>query len=255
MTRELADVDPLRLPKAAELVAARIRRQIVRRELEPGQNLPPESKLMEQFAISRPTLRESLRVLESEQLIEVHRGSRGGPRVRTPDPSSAAGAAGLLLQIHGVSLEDVLETELILECGAIRTLSTQSSKASVAQLRGMLAAEHDALDDLDRFSACAVRFHEGLIDATGNESLLLLSTMVRDIVQRHTRMVASRQPKSTAQRAPWRKKAHGVHQEVVDLIEAGDAVTAEDLWRRHAAASRRAMAAQTPAKDVLDLFE
>lgn len=255
MTRNLADVDPLRIPKAAELVAGRIRRQIVRGELQPGDSLPPEAKLMEQFAISRPTLRESLRVLESEQLIDVQRGSRGGPRVRTPDPSSAARAAGLLLQIRGVPLEDVLATELTLECGAIQTLATQRSKAGIAQLREMLADEQDALDDLDRFSACAVRFHKGLIDAAGNESLLLLSSMLREIVERHTRMVAARQPKSTAQGAPWRKKAHKVHREVVDLIEVGDAVAAEDLWRRHAVASRRAMTAQAPVKDVLDLFD
>lgn len=258
MTRNRSDEPPLRLPKAGELIASRIRRQIVRGELQPGDSLPPEAKLMEQFGISRPTLRESLRVLESEQLIEVHQGSRGGPRVRTPDPSFAARAAGLLLQLRGVSLEDVLETKLILECGAIHTLATQSAqrrKAGVAQLREMLADERDALDDLDRFSACAVRFHEGLIEAAGNESLLLLSGMLHEIVERHTSMVAARQPRSTAQHAPWRKKSHGVHKQVVDLIETGDAAAAEDLWRRHAAASRRAMAAQAPVKDVLDLFD
>ncbi|EIV96383.1 transcriptional regulator, partial [Frankia sp. QA3] len=59
----------VRVPKTAELVAAHLRRQIVRGELHEGDALPPEAVLMEQFGVSRPTLREAFRVLESEALI------------------------------------------------------------------------------------------------------------------------------------------------------------------------------------------
>lgn len=253
--QDVTEVEQMRLPKAAELVAAEIRRDIVRGKLRQGDSLPTEAKLMQRFGISRPTLRESLRVLESQQLISVHRGSRGGARVRTPDSSGAAQAAGLLLQVHGVSLENVLETELILECGAIYLLSTQSDRARIAKLRGWLAEEEAALDDLERFSDCAVTFHNGLIDTSDSPSLLLLGGMLRQIIERHTRLVAAQQPKCTAQRAPWRQKSHDVHRQLVDLIEDGAAIAAEDLWRRHAAASHRAMAEQMPVTDVLDLFE
>lgn len=255
MTQDVTEFEQLRLPKAAELVAAQIRRDIVSGKLQQGDSLPTEAKLMERFGISRPTLRESLRVLESQQLIAVHRGSRGGARVRTPDPGAAALAAGLLLQVHGVSLENVLQTELILECGAIYLLSTKGDKASIAKLRELLAEEAAALDDLERFSDCAVAFHNALIDTSDSQSLLLLGGMLRQIVERHTRLVAARQPKCTAQRAPWRKKSHNVHRQLVDLIEDGAAMAAEDLWRRHAGASQRAMAEQVSVTDVLDLFE
>src|SRR5690606_27941135 len=87
---------PLRVPKAAELVAGRIRSQIVRGELREGDALPTEGELMKEFGVSRPTLREALRVLEAESLISVHRGSRGGARVRVPQSNVAADYAGLL---------------------------------------------------------------------------------------------------------------------------------------------------------------
>ena len=67
---------PVKVPKTAELVAAQLRRQIVRGDLREGDALPPEATLMEQFAVSRPTLREAFRVLESEALISVRRGAR-----------------------------------------------------------------------------------------------------------------------------------------------------------------------------------
>jgi DNA-binding FadR family transcriptional regulator len=251
----LREMSPLHLPKAAELIAARIRREIVRGELAPGDALPPEAALMEQFGISRPTLREALRVLESEQLITVHRGARGGARVRTPDPSAAARPVGVLLQVKGVSLEDVLMTELILECGAIRLLASEPNGSGVDTLRRSLVEEAQALDDLERFSACAISFHALIIEVTCNESLILLASMLKEIIQQHTGLVAARQPRSSADRAPWRTKSHKVHEELVDLIEAGKASEGEDLWRRHAAASRRAMVKQMPVKDVLELFE
>ena len=72
----IADVaSPVRVPKTAELVASQLRRQIVRGDLKEGDALPPESTLMERFGVSRPTLREAFRVLESEALISVRRGA------------------------------------------------------------------------------------------------------------------------------------------------------------------------------------
>ncbi len=68
-----ANVRPLghrfRVPKTAELVAAELRRKIVRGELAEGDALPSEAALMAEFAVSRPTLREAFRVLESESLM------------------------------------------------------------------------------------------------------------------------------------------------------------------------------------------
>jgi DNA-binding FadR family transcriptional regulator len=246
---------PLHLPKAGQLVASQIRREIVRRQLKEGDSLPPEAKLMQQFGISRPTLREALRMLEGEQLISVHRGARGGPRVRTPDHSAAARPAGLLLQINGVSLDDVLTAQRLLECGAVQLLASNPAKSRLAALRKDLDDEENALDDVETFSACAVRFHAGLIEATENQSLILLAGVLREIVERHIAMVAARQPRTPTHRPSWRTRSHAVHGEVLDLIAAGEAADAEDLWRRHLVASTRAMATQLPIKDVLDLFD
>ena len=69
---------PVKVPKTAELVATQLRNQIVRGDLREGDALPPEAALMAQFGVSRPTLREAFRVLESEALISVRRGARGG---------------------------------------------------------------------------------------------------------------------------------------------------------------------------------
>ena len=104
----------VRAPKTGELIAAHLRRRIVRGELRAGETLPAESQLMEQFGVSRPTLREAFRILEAETLISVRRGSRGGARVVAPDTSVAARYVGLLLQMQGATINDVYEARMIL---------------------------------------------------------------------------------------------------------------------------------------------
>jgi DNA-binding FadR family transcriptional regulator len=103
----------VRVPKTAELVAGHIRRQIVLGQLKEDDALAPESVLMEEFAISRPTLREAFRILESEGLITVRRGARGGARVQEPSEDAAARYAGLVLQHRGAILDEVLDARLI----------------------------------------------------------------------------------------------------------------------------------------------
>src|SRR6478735_779953 len=91
----------VRVPKAAELVASHLRQQIVRGDIGLGQPLPAETELRAIYSVSRPTLREALRILESEALIVVKRGARGGARAALPDGVAATRAAGLLLQVRG----------------------------------------------------------------------------------------------------------------------------------------------------------
>src|ERR1700722_3828114 len=80
----------VRVPKAAELVAADLRRQIIRGELAQGDALPTEADLMVRFGVSRPTLREAFRVLGANTLIAFRGGAGGGPRVKPPDREFAA---------------------------------------------------------------------------------------------------------------------------------------------------------------------
>jgi DNA-binding GntR family transcriptional regulator len=124
------DEEQLRVPKASEIVAVELRRRIVRGELKKGESLPPEPELMRQFHVSRPTLREAFRILESERFITVRRGARGGARIHLPDPTMAAQYAGLLLRVRGATLG--MCTELV--CSSSRR-SPASSLSSIPSRR------------------------------------------------------------------------------------------------------------------------
>ena len=118
---------PIRSPKTAELVAGTLRRMVVEGQLRDGDFLPNEAELMSHFGVSRPTLREAVRVLESERLVEVRRGSRTGARVRVPGPEIVARPAGLLLELSGATIADVMVARAGIEPMAVRLLAESAS--------------------------------------------------------------------------------------------------------------------------------
>lgn len=213
----------IRVPKTAELVASHIRNRIVRGELEMDEALPPENMLMEDFNISRPTLREAFRILESEGLITVRRGSRGGARVHVPETSIAARYAGLVLQNRGTTVADVLEARVIVEAPAAGIVARRRDHVTCA--RKLRAWLDEAAADLDT-PAYTKNFHEFnrlLVSLTENETLILLTAMLENLsdaaTASYTRVTHSDDTKLA-------HKAHRARTVLADLIEAGDAVAA-----------------------------
>jgi len=114
---------PIRIPKTAEVVAASIRKMIVRGDVKEGDFLPPEAQLIAHFGTSRPSIREAFRILENEQLISISRGSRKGALVHAPSVGNVARYAGLALQAQGTLLSDVYLARLAIEPAAVRIVA------------------------------------------------------------------------------------------------------------------------------------
>jgi DNA-binding FadR family transcriptional regulator len=242
----------VRVPKMAELVAGHLRRQIVRGELAEGAALPTEAALMQQFQVSRPTLREAFRVLESESLITVRRGARGGARVQLPNADVAARYAGLILEHRGTTVADVYEARIVIEPPAVGLLARRRTAAGIKQLRAALE-DHDAVaDDPDASMRAHTQFHTLLIELIGNQTLRVLMGIVEQIISSAVWPRMEADAESTV-RASASRKGLRVHHKVVDLIEARDDAEAEKLWRRHLTEARDYLL-QGEAKSVLDML-
>jgi DNA-binding FadR family transcriptional regulator len=89
-----------RAPKTAELICVVVRAEISAGRLRPGDRMPAEAELMATYGVSRPTLREALRMLEHDEIIEIRRGAHGGATVRTPTIAPIARALGDALMLQ-----------------------------------------------------------------------------------------------------------------------------------------------------------
>jgi DNA-binding FadR family transcriptional regulator len=216
----------VRVPKTAELVAGRIRSRIASGELSSGHALPSESTLMEEFKVSRPTLREAFRILESEHLISVRRGARGGARVQLPDHDVAARYTALILQYKRVTLADVFEARTLVEVPAARTLASRADRRESAdKLRAVLETETGGVST----PAHSTEFHRLLVELTGNETLALLTGMLELITEAAAVSIDSEGASDERQS----RRSHRAHKRLIELIESGDADQAEEVWRRH----------------------
>lgn len=238
--------------RAASVIADNLRRRIIRGELQEGDALPSEQDLLVEFGVSRPTLREAIRVLESESLVVVKRGSRGGIEVSVPRTETAAHYAGLVLEYQRATLADVFQAAAAIEAPCAGILARSHTPEDIDRLRAAVDAEHDAADD--RFAVLGHQndFHRLLIELTGNSTLRALSDVLRHIIevatQRYTDMRPEERPQS-------REAGTRTHAKLVTLIEAGDADAAESLWRRHISETGARLRKAGIADSVLDLLE
>ncbi len=243
----------VRIPKAGELIANDLRRQIVRGQLREGDALPPENDLMQQFGVSRPTLREAFRVLEHEGLITVQRGARGGARVHLPDSGAAAEFMGHVLEYRGTTFADVLQARAEIEAPCARMVAERHARKDLARLRKCLAAGADgSIPDPAGWKRASTAFHELLVELSGNQTLALCSGMLRHIVERFSRSDLGAGCGAPADGRALRA-AGQTHSRLVELIAARDGDGAETLWARHLGESVKPSKGTGPGP-VLDLL-
>ncbi|CAA0131917.1 Pyruvate dehydrogenase complex repressor [Mycolicibacterium vanbaalenii] len=241
----------VRSPKTAELVAGTLRRMVVDGTLTDGDFLPNEAELMAHFGVSRPTLREAVRVLESERLVEVRRGSRTGARVRVPGPEIVARPAGLLLELSGATIADLLTAKSGIEPMAARLLAQAGPTEAFDELDQMLEALIAEGWQSGRLAETTGAFHLRVVQLSGNATLSIVAGMLHEITVRHTAFVfKERRPVS---KADYDKLVRS-YRKLMQYLRAGDAEGAEAHWRRHLDTSRELLLAgleSVPIRDVM----
>jgi GntR family transcriptional regulator, transcriptional repressor for pyruvate dehydrogenase complex len=251
-------IEKVRAPKTAELVATQLRRRIARGELCADDALPGETQLMQQFGVSRPTLREAFRILESESLIEIRRGARGGPRIRLPNPRTAARYAALLLEVSGATLADVNDARLAIEPAAARLVAEQRSPEVIKVLRRVHEEELQATNNVATRAAASARFHATLVECCGNTTLAMLIGMLGIIIDnQNARFIAGLSRKWQGYRGEYLHVIVQGHERLLELIEAGDGPAAEQHWRQHmhdAMESVRSLLGDIAARPLVDVL-
>jgi GntR family transcriptional regulator, transcriptional repressor for pyruvate dehydrogenase complex len=236
-----------------QLIADELRSLIVSGELAEGEWLGKEPDLVKRFAVSRPSLREALRILETEGLITVVRGLRGGVVVHQPDERMTARTAALVLRARNVSLADVFEARSLLEPVAAREIaSKRSRKAIVAELGALIDEQEEAIEDPETFGVANAKFHERLVSLAGNQTFSIVAEMLNEIVARAVTAVSSAD--DVAGSLTTRKRGIRSQRRLLELLESGDAAGAEKHWRDHMGVVGRIMLGQE-ASTVVDLLD
>jgi DNA-binding FadR family transcriptional regulator len=244
-------LSPVRIPKAAELIAQAIRRRIVLGELPEGTALPAEADLMAQFDVSRPTLREAIRLLEAEGLVRVQRGAKGGVRICLPGADFAARALGFLLQFRGATLAEVLDARTFIEPRLAARLAAHATDEDIAALRDHIAFEAESIEDFERFGHATAEFHRVLVQRAGNIALAVIVSMLDDIFLRHVERFLSR---SRPDQLKLNQTALANHASLVEAIASHRPQEAQERWEAHMTTLRDVIVSELGQTTVLDLY-
>jgi DNA-binding FadR family transcriptional regulator len=222
-------------------IADELRERIVSGQLADGDSLGLENELVERFGVSRPSLREALRILETEGLITVVRGWRGGVVVRHPTERGIARAASAVLHARQVSNDDVFEARALLEPLAARTIAAMPHRLGpIGELLVLIGAAEEAIGDTVAYAEASAAFHERLVALAGNQTLTLLTEMLNELAAQVTddklRRASDVADSESSQRVGIR-----AHRKLLQLLEAGDVNAVEEHWRAHMSAVAEVM--------------
>jgi len=213
--------------KAYQDVVEQIQEAIIAGTLQPGQQLPAERELKEQFGISRGTLREALRVLEQKGLIEIRTGVAGGSIIREVHSETLSENLGLLIRNRAVSLRDLAEFREGMEGGVAALAAKRASAKDQAKLGELLATAESHLKEgrtgWDAFVRTDEQIHMALARMSGNQLFItVLESLYHNIHTYYENYL------------PWSEallmENFGDLQAIVAAVSAGDA----ELAREHA---------------------
>jgi DNA-binding FadR family transcriptional regulator len=215
--------------KLAERVAGSLRDDIERAGWPVGEVIGSETDLIERHGVSRPILREAIRILEHHGAVRTKRGPHGGLVVTAPDSAAIVRSARMVLEYDGVTVAQLFEARSVLEVAAVRLAADRATPEIEHSLRLALEAERRAGDAAGRF----MPVHHQLAAATGNRLFELFVDVMGELVP--SRVIRPR--RTPAGMAALSAEVHHAHDKIVEAIIDGDADVAERRMVRHLRAS------------------
>ena len=213
-------------PRASDEIADRLRAHIQDEGLLPGDRLGKEEDLARRFGVSRPTVREAIRTLSSAHIVTAAKGRGGGIFVSaTPEQGigrSVTAAVATLLETNTFSIEELLETRVLLEVPLAGLAAQHAGPEEIAELHALIReAESDDGDVLE----LDARVHRTIARIAGNRLAGALSEWITDVLL------------APLHRLVEPAVVDGVivdqHQALLRAIERGDPSAAERAMREH----------------------
>jgi GntR family transcriptional repressor for pyruvate dehydrogenase complex len=166
-------------------IIGQIRTAILKGKLKPGDILPPEKELVEQFGVSKQTLRESLRALEHMGLIDVRKGIGGGAHIVEVDIEVTKQSLANFLYFKDLSIENLSELRKLIEPHAASKAAGDISKEDLHILGELNKKARENLEKkfMQEMSRNEINFHRVIAQATNNPILVLILDFVEDLLE------------------------------------------------------------------------
>lgn len=210
---------------AADTLAAHLQNVIVSGGFALGSSLPSERELMSTYQVSRTTVREALRVLSAQGLIQVKRGRKGGSFISRPTSNSLVRSLNLFIKGQDIRFIDLVNARQAIEPAAAAQAALSRTEHELETLRGLCVECEESFGHVERFVEANIKWHLAVADASGNPLFIAFLTSISDALHAATDLEEFD--------VKTRKAVVGVHWQIFEAIRSGDPVAARRRMERH----------------------
>jgi GntR family transcriptional regulator, transcriptional repressor for pyruvate dehydrogenase complex len=222
--------EPVQTVRAYQRIVEQVEDALARGDLAPGQRLPSERELVAQFEVSRSTVREALRVLESNGVVRSRPGGPNGPEILPFSQSALRKQMVRLARVDELTLSELIGFRMIMDGAAIQVASRLRTPEQLAGMEETLVAMRAAIDvDFEAFSEADLAFHDVIAQISRNSLIQTCNEVVRGVV---LTLISDKIAHARNSRALMLESLQH-HAEVVDAIRAGDGHAAARIARQN----------------------
>src|SRR6201985_1688353 len=212
--------------RISEIIVEQIRLLMRQGQLKPGDRLPPDRDLCERFGVSRVTVREALRMLESSGVVETRVGARGGAFVTAPSSNRVGEGLADLLTLSVIDAADVTEVRMILEVGIVPLVCERATEEDLADLRKICERSEQALRERNYPMDMSLEFHTRVAAAAHTPAVSMLVESFRGPI-----LMSLEQAKSAA--PEMGKLGTQEHERFIEAVGRRDAEAATTIMAQH----------------------
>lgn len=212
--------------RVSQVIVEQIRHLLREDRLQPGDRLPSERELCVQFGVSRVTIREALRILEANGLVEIRVGARGGAFVTTPTSSRVSEGLADLLSLSPLTASQVTETRLAFEMGVVPLVVERATEEDIADLREMCGAHAEAMKNGEYTMEHSAAFHMRVAACTHNPAIEMLVESFHGPLLMSLREAQANEPSMG-------RRGIKEHRDLVEAVAAHDVEVATEIMRMH----------------------
>jgi GntR family transcriptional repressor for pyruvate dehydrogenase complex len=215
----------VRPQRASDEIVRQFRKAVFEGRLRPGDVVGSEKQLASDFGVSRTTIRDALRSLETSGVVEIRTGVKGGTRIAQGDPLRFADNLAVQLHLVGVSRKDAIAAQLGLEWVATELAAKNATASDIDDLNNLLLEARNLIPT-GVYRAASYAFHEAVARASHNWPIITTLRAVHDVLREQ----------STVTPEPSVASARNIlktHEAILEAIKAKEAERAAKLMRQH----------------------
>ena len=217
---------PVKQPRISDAVSQQLKKTILSKDLRPGDKLPAEKDLSDQFQVSRVAVKEAIRSLESTGFVEIRQGASGGVYVTDLKFEQLANACIDLFLADKISIHELHHVRMLIEPEVARLATLNMNVEYGERLQRAYEGEHPPGASLSEDIASATKVHFILAEMCGNR---FLEALVNSLLKLSKKILEEIRPNPPSSIHP-----PGLHGPIVEAVLAGNPDAAAEAMREHA---------------------